>query len=243
MIQDFSVEFWQRLSDDAEGQHREHMSRRDELDRQRAAAAIAGLLSNDPDATRAIDEELAALECQIVGFQPVRIRLAEGLEAANALERANADLDHAQVLRVQASNRAQLAANVDTALGEFARAVAEWLNSSETATHPERAAGDLRRAFHHHFLGIGYRSKPGWWRQAVLSAAEPISLPTARPLSSVTDPAIAEADALKIAALAARESALATLNALTLAPTLPPAKPRQNRRVEAVYEPFDEVSA
>ena len=190
MIENLDVTSWERLANEADEQYREHQAELAALRRQRAAAALAGMMTGELDATAEIDNELTALEHKLVGHSEVRRLIAAGLEAARQAEQAEIDLDRATVLKIEAQRRAELAAAVDRALSELATTLTEWLNSTETASRPERACGNLRRAFTYHFVATGFRNKPGWWRQAIVGMSEPgISLPTAVPLASQQFPA------------------------------------------------------
>ena len=229
VMQELSVSSWEELSAAADEEHQSNLATLNRLQRQRAQLSVVALLSHDPNATNEIDQEIAALERRMTGHLATRQLLSSGLEAARAAEQAQMDIDRAKVLAVAANQRAKLAAEVDSKMSDLADVISIWLNSTQATNRPDRAAGNVNRAFWHFFKPS--RNQP--WRRAIaeLSSSLP-SMATARPLSSVTDPDVAEAAALEQAATTARAEALETLKSLTPALTATPAKPHQNRLVE-----------
>lgn len=230
------VESWERLAANAATEHEKNLATRNTLTRQRAAAALAGMMTGELDVTREIDEQLAALEARIVGHQQTMKLIRAGLEAATTVASSDTELEKIALTREAVQRRAELAAAVDAGLASLATVLTAYLDSNESAQRPDRAQGNIRRAFHHWFGKAGYRGRPTWWRQAITGMSEPTPIAQVCPLSSTVDPALSEADTLEAAALKRREEALAALKALTLPKPLPAAKTRQKRPVAAELE-------
>lgn len=229
MIENLSVESWERLAESADKEHKANLEQLASLQRQRAHLAVAALVVKEPSLTAALDDEISSLERRMAGHHQTRQLLADGLESARQAEQANVDLDRSKVLAVEAARRAKLAAEVDSKMSDLADALSTWLNSTQATARPDRAAGNVNRAFWHFFKPSRNQS----WRRAIAEMSSPMpSMATARPLSSTVDPALAEAESLAQAATAARAEALERLKSLTPTLTAPPAKPRQNRLVE-----------
>lgn len=233
MIENLDVTSWERLASQADAEHQANLATLNQLQRQRAQLTLQALMTKDADLTKAIDEEISGLERKMAGHLATRQLLATGLENARMLEQAAHDLDRAAVLKIEAQQRAKLAAEVDSKMSDLADALSTWLNSTQATARPDRAAGNVNRAFWHFFKPSRNQS----WRRAIAEMSSPMpSMATARPLSSTVDPALAEAESLAQAATATRAEALETLKSLTPAMTTIPIKPRPNRPVAAIQE-------
>jgi hypothetical protein len=232
MIENLDVESWERLASAASAEHEKNLVTRNQLTRQRAAAALNALVNGDTDVVAGIVDELCGLEARIVGHSEVCRMIQRGLEAAIEIQCADATLEKIALTRISAQRRAELAHQVDDALQQLATVMTAYLDSLD-GQHPSRASGNLNRAFWWQFSKT--RNRPSWWRQAVTGLSEsPRSMATVAPLSATTDPALMESDALEQAALKRKQEALETLKALTLTKPLTPAKSRANRKIEAL---------
>lgn len=233
MIENLDVESWERLASAADAEHEKNLVTRNQLTRQRAAAALNALVNGDTDAVADLDNELCAVEARICGHQQTMKLIRVGLDAATVIACADETLEKIALTRASAAKRSELASAVDTALSALSAAVTAYLDSSVASSNPSRCAGDLSRAYW--FAMANSRNRPTWARRAVSDLSSPLhSMPTARPLSRTVDPVLAESDTLEAAALKRREEALETLKALTLTKPLTPAKSRSNRKIDAL---------
>ena len=229
------VESWERLAANAATEHEKNLATRNALQRQRAAAALSGLMTGDTSAVAGIDDELCAVEARIVGHAQTMKLIRLGLDAATTVACSDSELAKVALTRANVAKRSELAHQVDEALEGLANIVCAYLDSSAASSVPARVAGDLNRAYWAAFAKA--RNRPAWARRAVADmSAAPHSMATVRPLASTTDPALNEADTLETAALKRRAEAQETLKALTLPKPLPTAKSRQNRPVAAELE-------
>ena len=229
------VESWERLAANAATEHEKNLATRNTLTRQRASAALAGMMTGELDATREIDEQLAALEYRITGHAQTMKMIRLGLDAATTVACSDSELAKVALTRANVAKRSELAHQVDDALQQLANVVCAYLDSSAASSVPARVAGDLNRAYWAAFAKT--RNRPAWARRAVADmSAAPHSMATVRPLASTTDPALNEADTLETAALKRRAEAQETLKALTHTKPLTTAKTRHKRPVAAIQE-------
>lgn len=234
IVENLDVESWEELAANASRQHEENLVQKNNLQRHRAVAALQGMMTGELDATREIDDELCAVEARIVGHTQTRQLIQSGLDAAIEIQSADATLEKIALTRTAAAKRAELAATVDSGLESLATAVTLFLDAQD-GTRPDRAAGNLNRAFWAAFAGT--RNRQAWWRQCITGLSEsPHSMASVAPLSGVVDSSIREADAMETAALKRREEAHAALKALTPAMTTPTGKSRPKRAAAAELE-------